>query len=199
MFGRQMPGQTLVVTSAAGSVGSYAVQLGKLSGMKVVGIAGGPEKCRVVAERLGADACLDHNAPDLASRLREICPEGVHLFFDTVGGAVGDAVFEALAKFAKVLIVGRTISNNSARPDLDPVNMRMLWAREASIQCFSRYSYPERWAFARERMIDLCRNGKIVAIDNIIDGFEKTPAALRSMLAGEYTGKVMVRYAEAER
>ena len=112
--------------------------------------------------------------------------------------AAGDAVFEALAKFAKVLIVGRTISNNSARPDLDPVNMRMLWAREASIQCFSRYSYPERWAFARERMIDLCRNGKIVAIDNIIDGFEKTPAALRRMLAGEYTGKVMVRYAEAE-
>ena len=64
---------------------------------------------------------------------------------------MGDAVFEALARFAKVLIVGRTISNNSARPDLDPVNMRMLWAREASIQCFSRYSYPERWAFARER------------------------------------------------
>ena len=199
MFGRPMPGQTLVVTSAAGSVGSYAVQLGKLSGMKVVGIAGGPEKCRVVAERLGADSCLDHKTPDLAGRLREICPEGVHLFFDTVGGAVGDAVFEALAKFAQVLIVGRTISNNSARPDLDPVNMRMLWAREANIQCFSRYSYPERWAFARERMMDLCRDGKIVAIDNIIDGFEKTPAALGSMLAGEYTGKVMVRYAEAER
>ena len=110
--------------------------------MKVVGIAGGPEKCAVVTGQLGADACLDHRVPDLASRLRETCPEGVHLFFDTVGGWIGDAVFEGLAKFAKVLIVGRTISNNSERPDLDPVNMRMLWAREASIQCFSRYSYP---------------------------------------------------------
>ena len=197
-FGRPMPGQTLVVTSAAGSVGSYAVQLGKLAGMKVVGIAGGPEKCDTVTGQLGADACLDHRTPDLAERLRETCPEGVHLFFDTVGGWIGDAVFEGLAKFAKVLIVGRTISNNSERPDLDPVNMRMLWAREASIQCFSRYSYPERWAFARERMMTLCRDGKIKAIDNVIDGFERTPAALHDMLAGKYTGKVMVRYAEAD-
>lgn len=197
MFGRPMPGETLVVTSAAGSVGSYAVQLGKLAGMKVIGIAGGSDKCRVVTDRLGADACLDHKEPDLAARLQDACPEGVHLFFDTVGGAVGDAVFEALAKFARVLIVGRTVSNNSERPDLDPVNMRMLWAREASIQCFSRYSYPERWAFARERMMDLCRAGKIVTIDNVVDGFEKTPRALGDMLAGKYTGKVMVRYGEA--
>ena len=196
VFGRPMPGQTLVVTSAAGSVGSYAVQLGKLSGMKVIGIAGGAEKCRTVKERLGADACLDHKEPDLMGRLKGICPEGVNLFFDTVGGPVGDAVFEALAKFAKVLIVGRTVSNNSERPDLDPVNMRMLWAREASIQCFSRYSYPERWAFARQRMMELCRNGKIIPIDNVISGFEKTPAALGEMLAGKYTGKVMVRYGE---
>tara|TARA_Y100001934_G_scaffold251034_1_gene313852 strand:- start:512 stop:1012 length:501 start_codon:yes stop_codon:yes gene_type:complete len=166
--------------------------------MKVVGIAGGPEKCAVVTGQLGADACLDHRVPDLASRLRETCPEGVHLFFDTVGGWIGDAVFEGLAKFAKVLIVGRTISNNSERPDLDPVNMRMLWAREASIQCFSRYSYPENWARAREHMMTLCRDGKIKAIDNLIDGFERTPSALHDMLAGKYTGKVMVRYAEAQ-
>ncbi len=196
MFGRPMPGQTLVVTSAAGSVGSYAVQLGKLSGMKVVGIAGGKEKCKAVTERLGADACLDRKESDLMGQLKDICPEGVNLFFDTVGGPVGDTVFAALAKFAKVLIVGRTVSNNSDRPDLDPVNMRMLWAREATIQCFSRYSYPERWAFARQRMMELCRNGKIIPIDNVISGFEKTPAALAEMLAGKYTGKVMVRYGE---
>lgn len=197
MFGRPMPGQILVVTSAAGSVGSYAVQLGKLSGMKVVGIAGGDRKCAIVTEQLGADFCLDHRTPDLAGRLRDICPEGVHLFFDTVGGPIADAVFEGLAKFAQVLIVGRTISNNSDRPDLDPVNMRMLWAREASIQCFSRYSYPERWAFARQRMMGLCQDGKITAIDNVVDGFEATPMALHDMLAGKFTGKVMVRYAEA--
>ena len=197
MFGRPMPGETLVVTSAAGSVGSYAVQLGKLAGMKVVGIAGGSEKCNIVTDCLGANACLDHQEDDLAARLRETCPEGIHLFFDTVGGSVADAVFEGLAKFAQVLIVGRTVSNNSTRPDLDPVNMRMLWAREASIQCFSRYSYPERWGFARERMATLCREGKIIAIDNVVSGFEQTPSALHDMLAGKYTGKVMVRYGDA--
>ena len=95
MFGRPMPGQTIVVTSAAGSVGSYAIQLAKLAGMTVVGIAGGAEKCRVVSELLGADACLDHRMPDLASRLRETCPEGVHLFLDTVGGWIGDAARRA--------------------------------------------------------------------------------------------------------
>ena len=197
MFGRPMPGETLVVTSAAGSVGSFAVQLGKLAGMKVVGVAGGDEKCSIVTDRLGADACLDHQEDDLAGHLREVCPEGVHLFFDTVGGPIADVVFDTLAKFARVLIVGRTVSNNSVRPDLDPVNMRMLWAREASIQCFSRYSYPERWGFARERMATLCREGKIIAIDNVVDGFEQTPSALHDMLAGKYTGKVMVRYGDA--
>ena len=120
--------------------------------------------------------------------------DGVHVVFDTVGGKVADAVFDNLAKYASVLIVGRTISNNSERPDLDYVNMRQLWAREASIQCFSRYSYPREWAFAKERMTDLCRDGKIVSIDNVLTGFENTPRALGDMLAGKYTGKVMVRY-----
>jgi NADPH-dependent curcumin reductase CurA len=197
MFGRPMPGQTLVVTSAAGSVGSYAVQLGKLAGMKVVGIAGSSAKCNIVTDCLGADACLNHQEDDLAAHLRATCPEGVHSFFDTVEGSIADAVFEGLAKFAQVLIVGRTVSNNSAQPELDPANMRMLWVREASIQCFSRYSYPERWGFARERMATLCREGKITAIDNVVNGFEQTPSALHDMLAGKYTGKVMVRYGDA--
>lgn len=197
MFGRPMPGETLVVTSAAGSVGSYAVQLGKLAGMTVVGIAGGAEKGRLVTEKLGADHCIDHQKGDVSEEIKRLCPEGVHLFFDTVGGPIADAVFEGLAKFARVLIVGRTVSNNSVRPDLDPVNMRMLWAREASIQCFSRYSYPDRWAYARERMASLCREGKITAIDNVVTGFERTPGALHDMLAGKFTGKVMVRYGDA--
>ena len=122
----------------------------------------------------------------------------MHLVFDTVGGSLADAVFDNLAKCAKVLIVGRTASNNSDRPDLDPINMRQLWAREASVQGFSRYSYPERWAFARERMQALCRQVLIRSEHNEVVGFENTPDALRGMLSGKSTGKVLVRYAEAE-
>ena len=198
LFARPMPGQTMVITSAAGSVGGYAVQLGKLAGMRVVGLSGDARKCALVVDRLGADACIDHRDPDFEAQLARVCPDGVNLVFDTTGGPVTDAVFDNLAKYARVLVVGRTASNNSDRPDLDPVNMRQLWAREATIQGFSRYSYPERWAFARERMMALCRQGLIQSMDHHVDGFEKTPGALRDMLTGQCTGKVLVRYASAD-
>lgn len=197
LFGRPMPGQTLAVTSAAGAVGSYAIQLGKISGMRVIGIAGGSEKCSMVETKLGADGCVDHSKPDFAKKLSDLCPDGINLFFDTLGGPLADIVFDNLAKYARVLIVGRTISNNSKSPDKDPVNMRQLWAKEASIQCFSRYSYPDSWSFAQKQMMELCRNGAIFNSHQVIEGFEKTPIALRDMLKGKYQGKVLVRYAHA--
>ena len=195
LFGRCMPGQSMVVTSAAGSVGSYAVQLGKLAGMRVIGVAGGPEKCRHVIEALGADVCLDHTSPDYAAMLADALPDGTHQVFDTTGGPIADVVFDNIAKYARVLVVGRTASNTSDRPDLDPVNMRLLWAREATIHGFSRYSYPERWAFAQDRMASLCREGRLIASHNTVEGFEKLPSALHDMLAGKFIGKVLVKAA----
>ncbi len=196
LFARPMPGQTMVVTSAAGSVGSYAVQLGKLAGMRVVGVAGSDDKCERVMAQLCADTCVNHSHETYSEKLAEACNDGVNLVFDTVGGPVADRVYDNLSKHAKVLLVGRTASNNSDRPDLDFINARQLWAREASIQCFSRYSYPRAWAQARERMMELYRQQKLTTLDNVIEGFDQTPAALRDMLSGQYTGKVMVRYAE---
>lgn len=196
LFGRCMPGQSMVVTSAAGSVGGYAVQLGKLAGMHVVGVAGGAEKCRHVVDTLGADACLDHTSEGFAAALAEALPDGAHQVFDTTGGPITDSVFEVIAKFARILIVGRTASNTSERPDLDPVNMRQLWAREATVHGFSRYSYPERWAFAQDRMAALCREGRLVANHNAVEGFEQLPNALHDMLAGRFIGKVLVKCAE---
>ena len=194
LFGRPLPGQTMVVTSAAGSVGSYAVQLGKLAGARVIGIAGGQRKCDHVRDALGADVALDHQSPTFTAELTQACAAEVHLFFDTVGGPIADAVFDQLAKYARVLFVGRTASNNSATPEHDPINLRQLWAREASMQCFSRYSYNERWQFAHQRMLQLCQDGRVQSHHNIVDGFENTPTALRDMLAGKFTGKVLVRY-----
>ncbi len=107
-------------------------------------------------------------------------------------------MFDNLNKYATVLIVGRTLSNNSSQPQHDFVNMRQLWAREASIQCFSRYSYPREWENAGQRMQALFQRGLLKTIDKVIDGFEQTPQALHDMLAGEYTGKVMVRYAHPQ-
>ena len=196
LFGRCMPGQTMVVTSAAGSVGGYAVQLGKLAGMKVVGVAGGAKKCRHVVETLGADDCVDHTAEGFADALARALPDGAHQVFDTTGGPIADAVFDNITKHACVLIVGRTVSNTSERPDLDPVNMRQLWAREATVHGFSRYSHPTRWAFARDRMSALCREGLLIANHNTVDGFEQLPQALHDMLAGNFIGKVLVKCAD---
>lgn len=198
LFARPMPGQTMVVTSAAGSVGSYAVQLGKLAGMRVIGVAGSDTKCKQISQQLQADAMVNYQQDDFATQLSDACGDGVDLVFDTVGGEVADTVFESLNKYATVLIVGRTVSNNSARPDQDYVNMRQLWAREASIQCFSRYSYPREWAVAQNKMQDLYRLGQLKTMNNVIDGFEQTPKALHDMLAGKHTGKVMVRYAQPD-
>ena len=199
LFGRCMPGQSMVVTSAAGSVGGYAVQLGKLAGMRVVGIAGGPDKCRHVVEKLGADACIDHTSQTFSDTLAVALPDGAHQVFDTTGGPIADRAFDNIAKNARVLIVGRTASNNSERPDLDPVNMRLLWAREATVHGYSRYSYPERWAFARERMAALCREGLLSANHNTVEGFENLPGALRDMLSGKFIGKVLVKCGELHR
>lgn len=198
MFARTMPGQTMLVTSAAGSVGSYAVQLGKLMGMRVVGVAGSDAKCNLVSETLGADAVVNYRQDNFTDQLASDCASGVDLVFDTVGGSVADAVFDNLNKYATVLIVGRTDSNNSSQPQQDYVNMRQLWAREASIQCFSRYSYPREWDNARTSMQSLFRQGLLKTIDNVIDAFENTPQALHDMLAGHYTGKVMVRYSHPQ-
>ena len=198
MFGCAMPGKTLVVTSAAGSVGSYAVQLGKLAGMRVIGVAGSDAKCDLISQQLQADAMINYHRDDFAAHLADACGDGIDLVFDTVGGEVTDTVFDNLNKYATVLIVGRTVSNNSARPDQDYVNMRQLWAREASIQCFSRYSYPREWLLAKNKMQDLYRRGQLKTIDNVIDGFEQTPKALHDMLAGRYSGKVMIRYAQPD-
>ena len=146
-----------------------------------------------MVETLGADACIDHRADEFADALAAALPDGADQVFDTTGGPIADRVFDNIAKHARVLIVGRTASNNSERPDLDPVNMRLLWAREATVQGFSRYSYPQRWAFARTRMAQLCRDGKLTANHNTVSGFLNLPGALHDMLAGKFIGKVLVK------
>ena len=140
---------------------------------------------------------MNYNDPSFGEKLASACFNGVDLFFDTLGANVADSVFDNLAKYATVLIVGRTNSNNSETPHLDYVNMRQLWAREARIQCFSRYSYPERWSFAREKMMKLCRDGRLKEIKTTAIGFENTPQALRDMLSGKALGKMIVKYSEA--
>lgn len=192
---RPMPGETCVITSAAGALGSFAVQIAVAAGMRVIGIAGGPEKCRFVTEELGAAACLDYTEPYLQDRVSEAAPDGVHLFYDTVGGYVADTVFANIAKYGRIVLVGRSAANNSDDPGADYANMRMVWARECTVETFSMYSLlPERRAAGRDRMAALVRSGALQPRYNLVDGFENTPQALHDVLAGKMMGKALVRY-----
>jgi NADPH-dependent curcumin reductase CurA len=197
-FAWPTPGQTVVVTSAAGAVGCYAVQLARNAGARVIGITGSTDKCETIVNQLGADVALSFRTPDFADELAKACSNGVDMVFDTTGGPVTDQIFEHVNKHAVVLMVGRTVANNSETPGTDMVNMRQLWAREAKIHTFSRYSYASQWSSAQQALGKLLATGEIKAIENIVDGFENTPQALHDMLAGNYFGKVLVRYAHPQ-
>ncbi len=193
---RMMPGETLVVSSAAGAVGSYAVQLGKIGGMRVVGIAGGPEKCAYVQNQIGTDVAVDYKSTSFAKELAEACPDGVHLYFDLVGGPVADEVSENLALRSHILLVGRVAANNSTTPERDMANMRHIWSRETTVHAFNRYVYADIYPYVIERLGALLREGQLKMHNVVVDGMEATPEFLNQKLAGQHLGKVLVRYAD---
>lgn len=200
---RPMPGETLVVTSAAGavgsvgSVGSYAVQLGRLGGMRVVGIAGGAEKTAFVRDQLGADAAVDYQADNFEDALVEACPKGVDIYFDTAGGPVADSVSALLAKRSQILLVGRVAANNSATPEQDMANMRHVWSQETTIHAFNRYVYKDLYPYVIDRLGALLRSGQLTMHNVVLNGMESTPAVLNQLLSGQHMGKVLIRYADA--
>lgn len=195
---RPMPGETLVVSSAAGAVGSYAVQLGKIGGTRVVGIAGGPEKCAYVRDTIGADAAVDYKSDTFEKDLADACPDGVNLYFDLVGGPVADAVSEVLALRSHILLVGRVAANNSTTPEQDMANMRHIWSRETTVHAFNRYAYADIYPDVIDRLGALLRAGRLKMHNVVVDGMEATPEFLHQKLAGQHLGKVLVRYADAD-
>lgn len=193
---RPMPGETLVVSSAAGAIGIYTVQLGLLAGMRVVGIAGGGEKKNFVTKVLGAHACVDYKSDNFERDLRQACPDGIDLYFDLVGGKTADTVFKKLAKNSHVLLVGRVDANNSRQPEQDPANMRHVWSQEATIHSFSRYSYKHLFPLVNHKIGKLLREKQLEMHNVKLDGFGNTPYFLNQMLAGKHIGKVLVRYVD---
>ena len=195
---RPMPGETLVVSSAAGAIGVYTVQLGLLSGMRVIGIAGGSRKTEFVTTELGAHACVDYKSKSFKADLASACHEGANIYFDLVGGETADAVSEILAKNAKILMVGRVSANNSNDPEWDPANMRHVWSQEATIYAFSRYSYKNMFPSVNAKIGRLLKQKLLKMHNTNFDGFENTPLILNQMLSGQHLGKVLIKYADTE-
>ena len=196
-IGKPQPGETLVVAAASGAVGSVVGQLGKIKGCRVVGIAGGPEKCSFVKEELGFDACLDHRQPELGKRLETACPEGIDIYFESVGGAVFDAVLPLLNQFARIPVCGLIAHYNEkelpTERDRLPLLMLAILVKRLTFRGFIYFDYASQFHdFVREMQMYL-REGRIKYREDVTDGLEHAPRELIRLLKGENFGKKIIR------
>jgi NADPH-dependent curcumin reductase CurA len=194
-IGKPKPAETVVVSAAAGATGSVAGQIAKIAGARVVGIAGGPEKCRVVVEEFGFDACIDYKEGNLAAALKQHCPSGVDVYFDNVGGPILDAVLGRLAHKARVVLCG-IISSYLTGEHPGPANYVNLLAKTALMQGFNALEMWDRFA---EAFADLRRweqDGKLVHRETVFEGIESCVDALNGLFTGANIGKMLVKVGE---
>lgn len=201
-IGRPAPGETIVVAAATGAVGAVVGQIAKLKGARVVGIAGGADKCRYAVEALGFDVCLDRHDPHLAERLVATCPEGIDVYFENVGGAVFDAVLPLLTVGARVPVCGVIAHYNDETlppgPNRLPLVMSTLLQKRIRMQGFIILDhYAERFDAFRRDMGEWIGTGRVKLREDLVDGLENAPVAFIGLLEGRNFGKLVVRVADA--
>lgn len=193
--GRPQPGQTVVVSAAAGATGSVAGQIAKIAGARVVGIAGGAEKCRAVVEDFGFDACIDYREGEVAAALKAQCPRGVDVYFDNVGGPILDAVLGRLAPKARVVLCG-VISSYLTGEHPGPANYVNILAKTATMQGFNAL---DEWGRFEEAFAALGKweaEGLLVHRETIWEGMESCVDALNGLFTGANIGKMLVKVGE---
>ncbi|HEY0419963.1 MAG TPA: NADP-dependent oxidoreductase, partial [Acetobacteraceae bacterium] len=176
-IGQPKAGETVVISAASGAVGSVAGQLAKRAGARVVGVAGGPEKCLWVQESLGFDDCVDHRAGDLRAALAEACPKGIDVYFENVGGAVQQAVFALLNPFARVVMCGMVAQYNENEFPAGP-NLGFVVGKRVRIEGLIVSDKPERFAEWRALASPWVKEGSLKYRETVIDGLENAPDAL---------------------
>ena len=194
-IGRPAEGETVVVSGAAGAVGGVVGQIAKLKGCRVVGIAGGAEKCRYVVEDLGFDAAIDYKAGEVAAGLREHCPKGIDVYFDNVGGEILDHALAGLARHARVIICGAISQYNATDAVQGPSNYLSLLVNNASMTGFVIFDYAARYADGLREMEGWFADGKLVPREDIAEGLENFPDTLLRLFSGENTGKLVLKLA----
>jgi len=185
-------GETVVISGAAGAVGSVAGQIAKLKGCRVIGIAGGPEKCRWIVDELGFDAAIDYKNENVRAALRTHAPDRVDVFFDNVGGEILDAVLARLARGARIVICGG-VSQYNAEQVRGPSNYLALIAARGTMIGMVIFDYADRFPQATAELAGWLRDGRIVSREHIVPGgVEAFPQTLLSLFAGENVGKLVL-------
>ena len=190
-MGEVRPGETVWVSAASGAVGSLAGQLAKLAGCRVVGSAGGPEKCRYVVEELGFDACVDHRAGDLEGQLREVLPGGLDVYFDNVGGEHLRAALSLANPFARFVECGMISAYNGRTEPVD--NLGLIVGKKLTVRGFIVWDSAHRQPLFRSHVAGLLREGKVRYDETVVVGIERTFDALLDLLrGGSHVGKLVV-------
>ncbi len=200
-IGQPKEGETLVVAAATGPVGATVGQIGKIKGCHVVGVAGGPEKCRHAVEVLGFDACIDHHADDFADQLKQACPDGIDVYYENVGGKVFDAVLPLLNTAARVPVCGLVSGYNATDlppgPDRLGLLMGTILKKRIRMQGFIiAQDYADRVDEFQQEMGRWVKEGKIHYREQVVEGLENAPDAFIGLLEGKNFGKVVICVAE---
>jgi NADPH-dependent curcumin reductase CurA len=195
-IGKPKAGETVVVSAAAGAVGSVAGQLASNRGARVVGIAGGADKCSWLVDELSFDAAIDRHDEHWRELLAEACPDGVDVDFENVGGEIMDEVFGMLNLHSRVVLCGMISQYNATEPPRPPRNFFRFIAQRVRLQGFIVFDYLERYPEATAKLAQLAAEGKIKHRDTVVEGLEKAPEAVNMLFEGENYGKLMVKVAE---
>lgn len=192
--GKPQPGQTVLVSAAAGAVGSLVGQIARIKGCRAVGIAGSEEKCRWIVEELGFDAAINYRTTkDMVAAIGEACPQGVDVYFDNVGGEILDATLLNLNKDARVVFCGAISSYNSTQPVPGPFNFWQILARSATVEGYLVSDYLDRFPEGIEQMRQWVGEGRIRFREQVVDGLENTLDAFNLLFEGRNEGKLLVR------
>jgi NADPH-dependent curcumin reductase CurA len=192
-IGALQEGETVVISGAAGAVGTVAGQIAKIKGCRVVGIAGGPAKCAMLVDELGFDAAIDYRSEDVRKALRREAPEGIDVYFDNVGGDILDAALANLAMKARVVICGAISQYNSAEPAKGPSNYMALLVRRSRMEGFLVFDFAARYGEAARDLGGWIAAGKLKAKEHIVKGtIDDFPETLQMLFRGENVGKLVL-------
>jgi NADPH-dependent curcumin reductase CurA len=194
--GQPKPGETVLVSGAAGAVGQTVGQVAKIKGCRAVGIAGGKAKCAFAVQELHYDACIDYKAGNVKDGLKEHCAKGVDVYFDNVGGEILDTVLTRINRGARIVICGAISQYNNTTPIKGPGNYMSLLVNRARMQGMLVFDYADRYALAVKDIAQWMKEGKFVSREDVVSGFENFPETLNRLFSGENFGKLVLKVAD---
>ena len=195
-IGKPKEGETLVVSAAAGAVGSLVGQIGKLKGCRVIGIAGTTDKCNWITKELGFDAAINYKTESVRDRLKELCPKSIDIYFDNVGGKILDTVLGEINLKARIVICGMISLYNSTKPVPGPYNFSRIITKRALVQGFIVTDYFDRMTEALQDLMTWYSGGKLKYREHIIDGLENANTAINKLFDGSNKGKLIIKISE---